>query len=217
MRRGGVLAVGLALALAGCSGVQTTLDPAGKQAQDIDLVWRTMLVVCGIMYVLVLGFLAWALWRARGKRRLDDTPAPGLTPAEPKLERGLTGWAALIVTGLRKRDEQQRAISDAARDEELESLANSQDVEVLATAKVPSRLLAIGLTAGAIVFYLIAANFLGFIITGTIILAALMWSYGVAFKVLVPVSILAAVLIHLAFYKLLSVPLPWGVLQPLAW
>ena len=149
-------------------------------------------------------------------------PAPG-QPYNAALFPGIAaaGLAlaaiALIVTGLRKRDEQQRAISDAARDEELESLANSQDVEVLETAKVPSRLLAIGLTAGAIVFYLIAANFLGFIITGTIILAALMWSYGVAFKVLVPVSILAAVLIHLAFYKLLSVPLPWGVLQPLAW
>ena len=44
-----------------------------------------------------------------------------------------------------------------------------------------------------------------------------MWSYGVNFKVLVPVSILSAVLIHLAFYKLLTVPLPWGVLQPIAW
>jgi putative tricarboxylic transport membrane protein len=124
---------------------------------------------------------------------------------------------ALIVTGLRKRGEEQRTVPDAARDEELESLASSPDVEVLVTAKVPSRLLAIGVTASAIVFYLIAANFLGFIITGTIILAVLMWSYGVAFKVLVPVSILSAVVIHLAFYKLLAVPLPWGVLQPLAW
>jgi putative tricarboxylic transport membrane protein len=88
---------------------------------------------------------------------------------------------------------------------------------VLQTAKVPSRLLAIILTAGAIVFYLAAANFLGFIITGIIILAVLMWSYGVAFKVLIPVSIIAAVVIHTAFYKFLSVPLPWGVLQPLAW
>ena len=93
----------------------------------------------------------------------------------------------------------------------------SQDVEVLETAPVPSRLLAIVLTAGAIVFYLLAANFLGFIITGALILAVLMWAYGVAFKVLLPVSIIGALVIHLAFYKLLSVPLPWGLLQPFAW
>jgi cytochrome c oxidase subunit 2 len=90
----------LALALGACSGVQTMLDPAGEQARDIDVIWRTMLVVCGVMYVLVLGFLAWALWRARARRHLDDAPAAGITRAEPNLERSLTGWAALIVAGL---------------------------------------------------------------------------------------------------------------------
>ena len=148
-------------------------------------------------------------------------PAPG-QPYNAALFPGIAavGLAlasiALIVGGLRKRNG-ERADSAPAGTEELESLAASQEIEVLETAKVPSRMLAIILTAGAIVFYLAAANFLGFILTGTIILAVLMWSYGVAFKVLVPVSIVSAVLIHLAFYKLLSVPLPWGVLQPLAW
>ncbi len=148
-------------------------------------------------------------------------PAPGqpynaaLFPGIAAAGLGLAA-IALIVSGLRKRNE-DRADIDPAGDEELANLAAGQDTEVLETAKVPSRMLAIILTAGAIVFYLVAANFLGFIITGTIILAVLMWSYGVAFKVLVPVSIVAAVVIHLAFYKLLSVPLPWGVLQPFAW
>jgi putative tricarboxylic transport membrane protein len=148
-------------------------------------------------------------------------PAPG-QPYNAALFPGITavGLAlaslALIINGFRKRGEEQ-AVSDAARQAELENLAAAPDTEVLETAKVPSRLLAIILTAGAIVFYLAAANSLGFIITGIIILAVLMWSYGVAFKVLIPVSIIAAVVIHTAFYKLLSVPLPWGVLQPLAW
>ena len=150
-------------------------------------------------------------------------PAPG-QPYNAALFPGIAaaGLAiasiALIVSGLMKRNDDRRtAESEAAVNQELERLAGSQDVEVLQTAKVPSRLLAIVLTASAVIFYLVVANFLGFIITGTIILAVLMWSYGVAFKVLVPVSIVAAVVIHLAFYKLLSVPLPWGVLQPLAW
>lgn len=148
-------------------------------------------------------------------------PAPG-QPYNAALFPGIaaTGLAfaaiALIVTGLRKKNSDRRASAEAAR-AELEALASEQDVEVLQTADVPSRLLAILVTAGAIVFYLIAANFLGFIITGAIILAVLMWSYGVRLMVLVPVSIIGAVLIHLAFYKLLSVPLPWGLLQPFAW
>src|SRR3954447_17315258 len=93
--------LGPALALGGCRGIQTMLDPAGDQARDIDVVWRTMLVVCGVMYLLVLGFLAWALWRARRQRALPDAaPAVGHTPAEPRLERGLGAWAGLIVAGL---------------------------------------------------------------------------------------------------------------------
>ena len=148
-------------------------------------------------------------------------PAPG-QPYNAALFPGIaaTGLAlaavALIVTGLRKKNSDRRASAEATR-AELEALAGEQDVEVLETADVPSRLLAILVTAGAIVFYLIAANFLGFIITGATILAVLMWSYGVAFRLLLPIAIIGALLIHFAFYKLLSVPLPWGLLQPFAW
>jgi putative tricarboxylic transport membrane protein len=150
-------------------------------------------------------------------------PAPG-QPYNAALFPGIAavGLAlaaiALIVSGSRKKRADRSAVeAEAAAGPDLETLAQGQDVEVLETAPVPSRLLAIVVTAGAIVFYLVAANFLGFIITGALILAVLMWSYGVAFKVLLPVSIIGALVIHLAFYKLLSVPLPWGLLQPFAW
>jgi cytochrome c oxidase subunit 2 len=81
------------------------LDPVGDQARHIDSLWRTMLVVCGVMYVLVLAFLAWALYRARSARRTTgeaapDAPLAGHSAAEPALERSLSGWAALIVAGL---------------------------------------------------------------------------------------------------------------------
>jgi cytochrome c oxidase subunit 2 len=99
-RRGTALLVPvLAAGLSACRGVQTMLDPAADQARDIDVIWRVMLVVCGVMYVLVLGFLAWALWRAR-RKPLDDAPLTGGTAADPGLTRGLTGWIALIVAGL---------------------------------------------------------------------------------------------------------------------
>jgi putative tricarboxylic transport membrane protein len=163
------------------------------------------------------------LWHVSG-----FPPAPG-QPYNAALVPGIAavGLAlaavALIVSGSRKkRADRGAAAAEAAEAQtaggpDLETLARSQDVEVLETAPVPSRLLAIVLTAGAIVFYLLAANFLGFIITGALILAILMWAYGVAFKVLLPVSIIGALVIHGAFYKLLSVPLPWGLLQPFAW
>ncbi|HEX3699704.1 MAG TPA: cytochrome c oxidase subunit II [Phenylobacterium sp.] len=101
MRRLSPIATGLlALPLAACRGVQTMLDPAGDQAAHIQLIWRAMLIVCGLMYILVLGFLAWALLRARARRAADDAPIAGETAAEPMLARGLTGWVALIVAGL---------------------------------------------------------------------------------------------------------------------
>jgi cytochrome c oxidase subunit II len=102
-RRGasGLWTLGAAMALGGCRGVQTMLDPTGDQARQIDVVWRTMLIVCGIMYVLVLAYLAWGLWRARRVRGAPAAPPePGHTAAERGLERGLTGWVALVVAGL---------------------------------------------------------------------------------------------------------------------
>jgi cytochrome c oxidase subunit II len=90
----------LAVSLCACQGVQTPLDPAGDQARQIDVVWRAMLIVCAIMYLLVMAFLAWALVRARLRREALAEPSAGHTPAERSLERGLTGWASLIVAGL---------------------------------------------------------------------------------------------------------------------
>jgi len=84
--------------LAGCGGRQSMLNPVGEQAQEIDVVWRVMLGVCGFMYALVLVFLAWALVRA--SRANQQAPKIGHTKHERALERGLGAWMALIVLGL---------------------------------------------------------------------------------------------------------------------
>jgi cytochrome c oxidase subunit 2 len=94
-----ILVLSLVFALGGCRGVQTMLDPAGDQARHIDVIWRVMLLVCGVMYLLVMAFLAWALWRS-SRMRPQTAPVAGHTAAEPLLERGLAGWAGLIVAGL---------------------------------------------------------------------------------------------------------------------
>jgi putative tricarboxylic transport membrane protein len=70
---------------------------------------------------------------------------------------------------------------------------------------------------GVNVFYLVVVDRLGFIITGFLYLLAFMWVMQVRLVRAVPIALVMTLLIHYAFYKLLRVPLPWGVLTPLAW
>ncbi|MBW8816178.1 MAG: cytochrome c oxidase subunit II [Caulobacterales bacterium] len=102
MRRAAAwLAMGMAgLALAACSGAQDSLNPAGDQAAHTQDVWRLMLIVCGAMYVLVMAFLGWALWRAR--RALDGPPLEDAvkSSADAPMRNALVGWTALIILGL---------------------------------------------------------------------------------------------------------------------
>ncbi len=73
--------------------------------------------------------------------------------------------------------------------------------------------LAFLLTIGVNVFYIFFVDRLGFIVTGVVYLAVLFWVFGVNRKWLLPIAIVVTFGIHYAFYKLLKVPLPWGILQ----
>jgi len=88
----------LCFLLGGCAGVQTPLDPAGLQSAQLLSLFGLMLWVCGVAYVLVLGFLGWSLWRAR--RRIAAETAPEVNPVHRGLSRGLWGWTAFVATGL---------------------------------------------------------------------------------------------------------------------
>jgi putative tricarboxylic transport membrane protein len=76
---------------------------------------------------------------------------------------------------------------------------------------------AFALTVGVNVFYILLVDRLGFIPTGAIYLAALFAVFGVRLIWLVPLALILTLAIHTAFYKLLRVPLPWGVLQGFIW
>ena len=78
-------------------------------------------------------------------------------------------------------------------------------------------LLAFAVLVGVNLFYLAAVQRLGFVLTAFVYLGALLWVLRVRWAVLLPVALLGTFLIHLAFYRLLKVPLPWGVLQRWAW
>jgi len=74
---------------------------------------------------------------------------------------------------------------------------------------------ALGVAAviGGLVFYIAAADRLGFHITGIALLAIWMRLLGGSWRIAAPIAVLATIAIHLAFYKLLRIPLPWGVLE----
>ena len=68
------------------------------------------------------------------------------------------------------------------------------------------------LVCGALLFYIFASEFLGFMLTGALLLLALFLKLGVRLLTAVIVAPVAVLVIHLLFYKLLKVPLPWGIL-----
>lgn len=84
--------------LASCSGTQSALAPAGEQADHLFSLLGLMAWICGAMYLAVLAFLGWSLWR--GRRRLFSDAAPEVEPADTGLQRSLVVWSAIIVVGL---------------------------------------------------------------------------------------------------------------------
>ena len=53
--------------------------------------------------------------------------------------------------------------------------------------------------------------------TGVIYLASLFAVFGVRPIWILPIALLLTLAIHTAFYKMLKVPLPWGLLQGFIW
>jgi putative tricarboxylic transport membrane protein len=68
----------------------------------------------------------------------------------------------------------------------------------------------------ATVAYIVLAEILGFLLVGPVILFVLLVLFGVRAKLAAVVAVVATLVIWYAFYKLLRVPLPWGVLTPYA-
>ncbi len=67
-----------------------------------------------------------------------------------------------------------------------------------------------------LVLYVIVVDTLGFHLTAAALLLAWSRLLGASWRLALPGSLAATVAIHLAFYKLLKVPLPWGLLERFA-
>ncbi|MEY2953749.1 MAG: hypothetical protein RLZZ401_1836 [Pseudomonadota bacterium] len=84
-------------------------------------------------------------------------------------------------------------------------------------ARSPRHLLGFGVTVGSVLFYMLWSQQLGFLVCAGLILTVLFRVLGVPWARALVTAVVAALMIHLAFYKLLRVPLPWGLLTPYAW
>jgi putative tricarboxylic transport membrane protein len=69
----------------------------------------------------------------------------------------------------------------------------------------------------ALLFYIAASDWLGFILTAFIIMLVLLKSFGSGMVAALVIAALTTLGIHTLFARILLVPLPWGVLQPVAW
>ena len=73
------------------------------------------------------------------------------------------------------------------------------------------------ITTGCLLFYILASEYLGFLICSVVILCAMFWALQVRLRLIFPVALGVTLLVHTVFYKGLRVPLPWGILLPLQW
>jgi putative tricarboxylic transport membrane protein len=81
----------------------------------------------------------------------------------------------------------------------------------------PRHALALAVLIGSVVFYIAASNWLGFLPTAVLILLALFAVLRVPLGRSLVIAVIAALVIHFVFYKLLRVPLPWGLLTRYSW
>ena len=73
------------------------------------------------------------------------------------------------------------------------------------------------LTCTALLFYAYFSERLGFFICAFVVLGSLFASLRVRSALVVPLTLGISLFIHTLFYKLLRVPLPWGLLESVAW
>ncbi len=81
----------------------------------------------------------------------------------------------------------------------------------------PRHLAAFVLVIAGMTFYILLSETIGFVLCSVLVLFVLQWACGVRPRTAALVALAATLVIHTCFYKLLKVPLPWGVLQRWAW
>jgi len=149
------------------------------------------------LFLAVLG--AFAFW---GGSRLPAVPGQDVGPAAfpMVIGAGLMGCGALIALGIGRSFE-------AAEASEEEAPIGAARRFGAAAAFIPTALL---------LFYVLAAERLGFLLTSAAILLVASRALGGSWRLAAIVAVVVPPAVHLVFYKLLRVPLPAGIL-PAPW
>jgi putative tricarboxylic transport membrane protein len=88
--------------------------------------------------------------------------------------------------------------------------------EALPWLRTPRHAAAFVAVIGATIAYTLLANAVGFLVVAPLALIAMFIAFGVRAVTAVVVAVIGTLVIWYAFYKLLRVPLPWGVLERFA-
>jgi putative tricarboxylic transport membrane protein len=93
----------------------------------------------------------------------------------------------------------------------------SEFVEFDSWARRPRMLANFALVIADLLFYALAVDRLGFLVTAVLFLSVLFLAFGVRRARILPLAAAVTLVIHYGFYTLLRVPLPWGMLEGIAW
>jgi hypothetical protein len=81
-------------------------------------------------------------------------------------------------------------------------------------ARSVARILAL---MGMILVYGLALDPVGFLPSTAVLIFAVALFYGARLLAAVALALIATIILHLVFYSLMKVSLPWGILEPWAW
>jgi putative tricarboxylic transport membrane protein len=84
-------------------------------------------------------------------------------------------------------------------------------------ARRPRMVANFALVIVALVVYALLLPPVGFFLTSMVFLAVLMTAFGAPPRWALPIAVVVTFVIHYVFYSWLRVPLPWGLLEGMAW
>jgi putative tricarboxylic transport membrane protein len=99
---------------------------------------------------------------------------------------------------------------------DLAAHSNLPTEEQVLAAHGPLYKLRVLIPPALLIFYAMAADRLGFYVTTALMIVTAALVFGARPRLAVPLALIAPVLVHVVFYKLLRVPLPAG-LVPMPW
>ena len=139
---------------------------------------------------------------------------PGLFPSVIGGGLALCG-VVLFVGGVR----QSRATAILRVQETADAPGRRSDawLELDEWARRPRMVLNGALVIADLIFYALAVDRIGFFVTAFVFLTVLLLAFGVRWRWIPVLAVAVTLGLHLVFYTLLRVPLPWGWFEGFAW